>query len=721
MKDEELANPSRRGDMETQSETSDLSSYYHAIRERLWIVILCVVLGGIGAAIFMARQPPRFLARSVLFIEQEPDRLLKDVKDVREEKITSLDMINTVVDVLRSYPFAMRVSEQMKLAQDPRFKGDSVDDPTAKDPAGMLLKSVSAQYRRATRLIDVSVTCADPALAVDIANAYADTYLRQIYEKRSEANKAASRFLLEEAERLRRKMRVSEEAIQSFRERERTASLENLQQTSQAKLIELRTRATALEQKIFQLDTDLKVSRDNPNNIDELLRLPSVAMQPNVARYNDVISDRQREILLINQRYRAKHPLSIASKTQLASLIAERNALLKNVVSLLDTERQHLQSQYDEVKKSLDQEETRLLEITGKGVNYNDLNRELETDRAMYQSMLQRIKEIDVTKGVTDSPVRVHERALGAGPVGVKPAKVYAIGLIGGLAVAIAIALILNQLDQSIKTVDQAEQVTGLPVLAAIPRKTRKAKLKERSLDTVTDRNGIIAESFRSIRASVAMLANADTRRSFLFTSAMPSEGKTFCSSNFSVTLAQQGFRTLLIDADLRKPMVSNVFFGENRKPGLSDVLAGSVPFSEAITTTDIENLSILTAGNRAPNPSELLSTKRLQELIAEAVARFDRVVIDSAPILAVSDSLLVAPYVDVSSLVLRSFATPRKTAARAVKALREIGCRPAGVILNFLPTGAGSYYYYSGKYYGAYKADSVYGSQKGNKKLVDR
>jgi len=227
----------------------------------------------------------------------------------------------------------------------------------------------------------------------------------------------------------------------------------------------------------------------------------------------------------------------------------------------------------------------------------------------------------------------------------------------------------------------------------------------------VAERDGMIAEGFRSLRTSLAMTAHAEDRRTFMFTSAQPAEGKTFCSTNFAVTLTQQGFKTLLIDADLRRPKVSLVMFGENRKPGLTDVLSGQIGFDEAVMTTEISDLMVLTAGNRAPNLAELLATKRMRDLIKEASLVYDRVVIDTAPALAVSDSLLIAPHVDVTCLVLRSFKTPRKTFVRALKALDDIDCHPAGTVLNFLPTGFGSYYYYSGKYYGNYGKKGVYGT----------
>ena len=699
------------------AQAGDWREYYQAIREKLWVVLLSLVLTAIAAAIYMARQEAKFQARAVIFLEQEQDRVLKDVKGVREEAIASLDMINTVVDLLCREPFAQRVAERMKLTEDTRFVASvpKVSGPklTVQEAGAALSLMVSAQYRKSTRLIDIFVTHPDPSLATALANGYADEYLRFVFEKRTDASKAAQQFLIEEANRLRKKMRISEEAMQSFREKERAASLENLQESTQTKLTALTGQMSDLEQRMFQLDTDLKVARANTDNPDELLRLPSVAGEGKVARLTEALADQERALALLSQRYRAKHPAYVAARTQLESLTLERNSVLKNVVSLLETGREHQQTQYEELKKVREEQESRLLVITGKSVVNNDLKRELETDTAMHQSVLARMKEIDVTKGLTDSPIRIHERASGAGPVGISPLKVYGGAVFVGLLLGVGLILGLHFIDHSIKTVEQAEQVSGLPVLAAVPRKKKqKGSIEDRTLDSVVDRQGVIAESFRSLRASVAMLANAETRRSFLFTSAMPSEGKTFCSTNFAVTLSQQGFKTLIIDADLRKPKVSPVFFGEHRKPGLSEVLSGQIVLEEAIVTTEIENLSVLTAGGRAPNPAELIATPRMRELLEEALATYDRVVIDTAPVLAVSDGLLIAPIVNVTCLVMRACSTTRKTASRALRALTEIKCRPAGVILNFLPTGSGSEYYYSGKYYGSYSSKGVYGAK---------
>jgi len=695
-------------------EAIDWREYFHAVVDRLWIVILCVVLGGIYAGVNLSKVETKYRARAVLFIEQDKARILDSkMEQVRDEQIRSIDMINTVVDLLRSYPFAQRVSARLKLDQDPRFlaaAGIPARDASPDRVAAALSSMSAAVYRTNTRLIDLMITSADPNLSVKLANAYCDEYIRYVFERRSDASKSATQFLLEEADRLRKKMRVSEEAMQSFRERERAASIETMLSSAQAQVSEISNVQAEIQKRIQQIESDLAVVRANKGEVEELLFLPSVAAEPKVAQYSESLNARQRELTLLSQRYRAKHPAYISVKTQIDLTKADLRRVLNDAVNLLETARNRLEVQANETKIAREKAEGRLLEVTSKSIEYNDIKREQETDQALYNSVLSRLKEVDITKQLTESPVRIHEPAVGAAPIRPSATKTWMQSLLGGLAAGIGLAIALFMLDTSIKTVDQVEQFTGVSVIAAIP----KLSLSTRASVLVTneERSGIVAESFRSLRASLTMHRLNENARTFLFTSSMPSEGKTFCSSNFAVTLAQQGFNTLFIDADLRKPGGSIVFYGENRKPGLSELLMRSCTMKNAIMSSHIDGLSVLTAGGRAPNPSELLTYENLERVMSEALSRYDRIVVDSAPLLAVSDTLLVAPHIDLCTLVVRAFGTPRKMVARAIKSLEEIKTQPAGLILNFLPSGRGGYYayYYSGKYYGSYGAKGVYG-----------
>ena len=698
--------------IQTATDAIDWREYFHAVVDRLWLVILCLVVSGIFAAYKLSTVETVYRARSVLFIEQEQAKIIK-TEQVRDEAIRSIDMINTVVDLLRSYTFAQRVAAWLKLDQDPRFlsaAGIPARDASIDRVASALNGMVISTFRPQTRLIDVAITTPDPNLSVKLANAYADEYIRYVNDRRADASKSATQFLLEERDRLQEKMRLSEEKMQAFREREKAASIENMLAAAQSQLSDINATQAEIQQRIRQIDSDLAVVRANKDDLDQLLSLPSVSSEPKVVQLSESMRARERELALISNRYRAKHPTYIMLKTQIDLNKKDLNKVLYDASGLLETTRKRLELQENELTLAREKAEKRLLDVTSKTVEYNYLKRELETDQALYNSVLSRFKEVDLTKQLTESPVRIHEKAVGAQPIRPSATKQWVQSLLAGVAVGIGLAIGLFLLDTSIKTVDQIEHLTGVNVIAAIP----KLSLSSRASVLVAneERSGIVAESFRSLRASLTLHRLNENARTFLFSSSMPSEGKTFCSSNYAVTLAQQGFNTLFIDADLRKPGGSIVFFGENRKPGLSEVLMRSCAMKNAIMPTHIDNLTVLTAGGRAPNPSELLTFDNIERVLTEALSKYDRVVVDSAPLLAVSDTLLIAPHIDLCTLVVRAFSTPRKMVMRALKSLEETKTEPAGLILNFLPSGRGGYYayYYSGKYYGSYGAKGVYG-----------
>jgi capsular exopolysaccharide synthesis family protein len=268
--------------------------------------------------------------------------------------------------------------------------------------------------------------------------------------------------------------------------------------------------------------------------------------------------------------------------------------------------------------------------------------------------------------------------------------------------------------------VDEAESILQQPVLAAVPEGNLE-KIPEGAVAMTHDSGSAQAEAFRTLRASLSLLGAEDQRRLILVTSAIPSEGKTFTSTNLSAAFATQGLNTIVIDADLRRPALSATLLDrEVRKSGefrgLTDVLSGLCSIEEAIRPTTVPNLSLLPSGRRAPNPAELLAQINVGQLLESLLKKYDRVVVDSAPVNAVSDTLSLASMAHAVCLVLRFGKTPRRAILRALTLLEKTGARMAGIVMNRMPTSRGaSYYYY---YYGdPYVADSVYGAPNKKKK----
>ena len=686
-------------------------TYFQAVLDHLWIVILCAVLGAAAAGFLLLRQEAWYSARSVIFLELDKQQVLgKSVESVVDTQIRSVDMVNTIVETLKGYPFALRVAQQLEIGREKMFLKAvlSADEMPDKQAAGMLLGMVTASYREGTRLIDIVSVTRSGELSVLLADTYAAEYLSLVLEQRTTATRSAGQFLVEEADRIGAKVRLSEEALQSFRERERAASVETMLTQAQIRVNSLIAESFAAEKRLKELNDDLKSAEEKPSDADFLLQLPSVANHPAIASLNTAIQAQKDEITVLTQRYLPEHPLFTSATKRLEVLLQSRKDAVASSLALLRALRDELRSQGVALATTRAEAEKNLLDITGKSVEYNAISRELQTGKALYDAVVSRLNEVDLTKGLSEESIRIHEPALGAAPIPVPHIKFFVLGILGGTGVGVALSIGLSILFPSFRTIEQTEKATGFKVITAIPF----LKKKSPGLITASDRGSVVAEAFRTARTVLAFAGERDQRKTFLFTSALPSEGKTFCSANFAVALTQQGFRTLYIDADLRKPSISKLVFGEHLRPGLSDILLGTATLQSAVRKSPIDHLEIITAGSRAPNPAELLAEDAFAKFLLEARESYDRIVIDSAPLVAVSDTLHIVRHADVNCLVIHSKGSTRKSVKHAIRLLDDHDRPPAGIFLNMLDGGI-SRHAYSGRSAGKYGDHSVYGNSR--------
>jgi capsular exopolysaccharide synthesis family protein len=349
----------------------------------------------------------------------------------------------------------------------------------------------------------------------------------------------------------------------------------------------------------------------------------------------------------------------------------------------------------------LQQQEQAALQLNKIAVPYNALVREVESDRALYESVLTRMKVSNVAQGIWENNIRVIESPL----VAAKPAKplrfkTLELALLAGLVLGCGLVVGTDMADDSIRTVDQVEKISGLSVLTSIPESRRKNRDKVSAL--TSEPGSYEAEAFRSLRTAHTFLGPEKDRKTVLFTSANPAEGKSFCSLNYAVSLAQTGLRTLLIDGDLRRPNLSRVVLGNVKSSGLTDCLARHASIVDCCHPTGIEHLFILPAGERASKPAELLAAADFARLLKEAAVHFDRIVLDSAPVNAVSDTQLIAKDVQSVCFVVRAIKTPGRAIVRACSLLAQAGSHPDGIVLNRLPKRSRDRYYFS-EYSGEY------------------
>lgn len=765
---------------------TDFRHIWHTILEKLWILILCTVAGLFLALGYLARTPKLYQGHIVLEVDiQEPTLVRSDdgASRMRSAFLASQDALRTIEQNLTNRTLLARVIRAESLAEDDGKALLGITKATAPAPkkvsaakssgpetaltqteqalGGALSTMVKPVVRRGTRLIDLYVVNQDPALAQRLAEAVGREYIRSAIERRANFAEDTLRYLLEEEERLKANLQKSEAAVAEYKAKTPDAlqlgggANSNTGQNTgsrggmvEDKLQELNTKATAAKTDRMRLEGELAQIEQAGDNLDALLAVPSIAAAPAVIERRRDVAQVEAALATLSQRYKEKHPRMIAAK---AALNETRSALKQTVFqqpAVLRNAIEQARATENSLRAAALEQEKAALALNKAAIGFQELARQADTDRALYESVLRQIKETDLTKGTKTNAVSVIEHSpLPSRPVSPNPTRTILLGLLGGIAAGLATIFGANALDRSIKTVDQAETTFGLPVLAAVPEVSRnESSGPQQKTDALPGTSsyrlvaeapeGPAAEAFRNLRAALSLLGPEAERKIFLFTSALPNEGKSFTSANYSLSLAQQGHRVLLIDGDLRRPSLHKIFrhvgpTGEETvKPdqeehGIVDYLIGDIALADAVrvvSARDVDiigtsspspggtvtatggQLSVLAGGRRAPNPAELLSGQSFAELVAEASRHYDRVVIDSAPVLAVSDTLLMTPCVQTVCMVVRAARTARNAVQRAVLLLGGTGSRPAGVILNRLPRTRGTdyYYYYASHGYGA-------------------
>ena len=704
-----------------QPQELDLRALCNVLLERAWLVVLVTVVALLLAVGFLNHATPLYSATATLEVEQQEQKVVFMDKAVPQEDLRGLDIMQTIAQTLKARSLLERVLDTNNLANDPRFLGPTQEPVSREGLVKALTKRIDVRLRRGTRLIDVTVVHPVPAFTEKIANSVVREFMERNAEQHASSAEVANASLVHEAERLKKKLQDSENALQAYREQTgaSTLSLDDRQNTAGDKFRDLSARLAEAKSARFKAEADYAQLKTLGANIDALMVLSLVANDPKVVEIQKNINQLVSDLANLRQRYKEKHPKYI----QAVSEIEEWKATLTNaVLKVPQTAKAAVETAKaaeDALAQALKKQEADGVELNKLQIRYNVLAREVESDRALYESVLSQMKQTSVTKEAEQpAKVRIVTPAyLPEHPFSPNRFKILLGGVLGGLFGGLFLALGLNALDHSFKTVDQVEMMLHLPVLGAISI-LREVRKSGSPLIISASPHSAGAEAFRTLRTAVTMLGKAERHRSFLITSALPGEGKTFTTLNFAASFAQQGLRTLIIDCDLRKPAVDNYLRnGTPPGPGVTDFLIGQKKLDEVLCPTELDKLFYIPAGTTAPNPAELLAQGGFAELLQAALRQFDRIVIDSAPIHAVSDTLLMVRGVNTVCLVVRAGRTPRRAVVRSIKLLRNAEAGPSGIVLNRLPRrrlGYGYYYYnpyYDYAYYGKYSRKGVYGA----------
>jgi polysaccharide biosynthesis transport protein len=647
---------------------------------------------------------------------------------------------NTQYRILRGRDLTRRVVKKLSLGSVPEFNGTATPPSTAATLVKDFQKKVTSLFRapsnepteaprvdetpdesalvssfvsrvdvspiRGSRLVIVSFTAIDPKFAAQAVNALVDEYVEQNLQVRVQSSQNMVEWLGKEIQKQQAKVQESEQALSDYRDKQNALSLDDKQNIVTQRLTQLnealigaRTKKAQREALYSQVRT--MATTTSPDAI------PAIAQNPGISSLKTLIADLQQQRTTLTEKFGEKWP---AVQTVNAKLQEARNQLDAETARAL----QSIKNDYDTavleertLSANLDAAKSDAQQLSRKSVGYNVMEREAKSNRQVYESLLAREKELNVASNSRANNVRVIDRAeVPRSPITPGGRRTWLMSIAIGLALAVAVAFGLDYMNDTIKTPEDVTQRLKLPFLGLVPA-VRGDKHPVLTSSHVPHDFG---EAFRSLRTSLIARYPGEGTKIITVTSAQPLEGKTTTAANIAMALAYGGARVLLIDADMRRPGLHRPLRLTNER-GLSQVLIGQARVRDVIQRTVDPNLLAITAGKTPPNPSELLASERMKTLLANlSHGPFDWIVIDTPPVLAVTDAVILAPAVSGVTFVVGAEMTRRRLAERALEIITGSHPKMTAVVLNKVDFARNKYYYsrYYGHQYKNYYAEAA-------------
>lgn len=680
--------------------------YVQIVIERIWVLVTVLLIALVGGAVWQSRQRPMYRTTARVEIAIRQPKPIEADNVVQAANIWDQAYVQNQLRTLQSRSVARQAAIILQRQDPARF-------PEGEERRAGIVREVSSATQatlvKESRMVDITATSLDGERAALIANAVAEAFLQQNLDQRMEASLGSLKWLSDQAAQYKLALDQSELALQVYRETELANSLVDQQNLVATRLLDIGTALTKAETERLSIETEWQSIQAAQAVEGDLSKLHFIAQHPTVLQALAAILDKEAEIGAQSRRYKAMHPTMRTLNAEMDELIAKRNRACLDVANGVRAQLDMAITQETRLRTALEEQQEVAFELDRKLLKYADLQREADADRQLYDSVLTRMKETSVAGKMTVNDMRILDSApVSTHPYNINFKRTITMAATGGLGAGLALCFLLHVLDDRIKRTDDIEHSLGISVMGVIPT-VRADDASARARVTHLNPQSTEAEAFRNLRAAIQLQNPDGGLHVVMVTSASPSAGKSLVASNLSIVLAQNGMRTLLIDADLRRPTAHRTF-GLTNKRGLTDVLKGGPHWEKALCDSGIPNLSVLPAGRPPPNPAELLDSKTMTALLASARERFDRVIVDSPPVFGISDPLILQPKVDATLFVVRFDYSRRRALNHAMTKLNTPHAGFIGAIMNNVPVHRRRGYYYYGRYYGYDKRYYRYG-----------
>ncbi|WP_299734741.1 polysaccharide biosynthesis tyrosine autokinase [uncultured Endozoicomonas sp.] len=700
----------------------DLRQIFHVLNTHRLAIAGFTAAVTLLAILVVFSMTPIYQATTVLQIEQE------QAKVVSIEEIYGIDggsdsYINTQLEVLKSRGVLEKVVNKLNLLESPEFNTRLVEAPwysglldwrswfglkepeEAEDPnivmrdtINVLNELVTIEPVRKTQIVKIHAQSENPKLAAKIANAIANAYIESYMESKLALTLNATDWMQGRLGELSNKLRIAEQELQDYREQEQLIDLEGVLTVSSNELkalteslVQIRNKLTVSENIYAQIRSGKLKKGDNQT-------LQAVLQHPLIQDLKQEESKLERQVDDLSRRYGAKHPKMISAKSELQSIRQNMTMQIRNIVEGVEREYEIDKANEKSLQVAVNNVKARVQEINRKQFRLRALEREVQTNKDLYDAFFKRIQETSATSDLQTANARIVDKAY-TPEYPVKPKKKLIVGIAAllGLMVSCGIAFLLEMLNNTIRTTKDVEEKLNLPVLGVLPKLTDKAAL-DHVFKLFSDKDQpAFGEAVRTIRTSINLTAMDQQHRLFAITSTVPGEGKSSTASNLALALGQLG-KVLLVDCDLRRPVVGKNFHIKGGSAGLANLLAGTANINDAVHK--LEGIDVIPCGLVPPNPQELLSSDRFGQLLKKLRGHYDYVVLDCPPVQNVSDVLMVSRHCDGLVYVVEAGRMQSNAVSTAVGRLLQARAPVTGAVLNKIDPKMKDTYGYNQGYY---------------------
>jgi capsular exopolysaccharide synthesis family protein len=712
-------------------QTFNLRDLLRIFLKRKWTILIIFAVFALFSVVRTYLAPPIYRASTTIQIEKFMPRVF-DYKEVQPMEMPSddaQDFYYTNYELLKSRTLAERAVEDIGLRKNrpsetasmqpahadaaPQMQSAAsvfedffqrlrrgpppVDlDPATRDDnalVGAFQSSLSVEPIRRSRLVRLHFDSTDPFFAAKAVNTLAQSFININLERRFEASAYAKTFLEEKLAQTKARLEDSERELVQYSRDMEVMSPDEKQNVFSQNLQEFNAAVAKAEQERIRAEVVVRQAEENPDSLPVVQENRSLqALKANKAKLETEYQDN----LAI---YKPAFPKMQQLKGQIAEvdkqIKAEIDEVRKGAVAVFRAAR----GQEQMLKERLGGAKQQLLDLQGRSIRYSILKREVDTNRQLYDGLLQRLKEIGVAGGVGINNISVVDKAQ-VPTYAFKPdlGKNVTMGLAIGLIIGLLVAWLLEHLDDSIRFADDVERETGAAVLGVVPKLKVDVTKGSIALGPHLDPTSAFAEAYRSVRTALQFSTASGAPRRLVVTSSSKNEGKSTTALALAINFAQMGKPVLIVDADLRNPALHKMLKMENAR-GLSNYLSGDIGVLEVVQKTDIPNLFVMTSGPLPPNPVELLSSMKLLTMLSQCEEHFAHVIVDGPPVLGIADSIVLSNQVENSVFVIESGRTRKGHAKAALKRLQQAGVHPLGVILTKIDSyhdlyGYNTYYY---------------------------